>query len=202
MIIRLTGFLVIGLFFLPALSAQEEQEPLDPRKSWELTEAKWEEVRDYEGRFRVNSPAPFREKRDTIDTPLGELVYHTLFVAPDSEKAENEVYMISYVDYPEGALPTDSTELINALLDETQEAAAASVRGEMMFSQEGFQQSFPYRYWRIDYLNGRGSIRTKAIVANGRIYTVQTVTQRAYGINHSTDRFIDSFYVFSEEQNK
>ncbi len=198
-LIRLVCIFSAILFALPSLQAQEEEEKLDPRKSWELTEAKWEEVRDYEGRFRVNSPAPFREKRDTIETPLGELVYHTLFVAPDSEKAENEVYMISYVDYPEGALPADSTDLISALLDETQEAAVASVRGEMMFSQEGFQQTFPFRYWRIDYLNGRGSIRTKAIVADDRIYTVQTVTQRAYGINHSTDRFIDSFYVFSKE---
>lgn len=199
MIIRLSIFLTVLFFCLNAVQAQEEEEPLDPRKSWELTEAKWEEIRDYDGRFRVISPATFREKRDTIDTPLGELVYHTLFVAPESDKAENEVYMISYVDYPEGALPADSTDLINALLDETQEAAVASVRGEMMFSQEGFQQSFPYRYWRIDYLNGRGSIRTKAIVADDRIYTVQTVTQRSYGINHSTDRFIDSFYVFKKE---
>ena len=199
MTIRLLSLLVVFLLTFGAVLAQEEEETLDPRKSWELTEAKWEEVRDYQGRFRVIAPAPFREKRDTITTPLGELVYHTFFIAPESEKAENEVYMISYVDYPEGTLPADSTDLINALLDETQEAAVESVRGEMMFSQDGLQQSFPYRYWRIDYLNGRGSIRTKAIVADDRIYTVQTVTQRAYGINHSTDRFIDSFFVFSEE---
>ena len=180
---------------IPAFS--QEEDTLDPRKSWEITEAKWEEVADYEGRFRVLTPAQFQSKKDTIDTPLGELVYHTLFVAPTSDKAENEVYMISYVDYPEGVLHRDSADLINAFLDETQSAAVESVRGEMMFSQEGYHQTFPYRYWRIDFLNGRGSIRTKAIVANNRFYTIQTVTQRDYGINHSTDRFIDSFYVFA-----
>ena len=195
----------ITLFTLCTLCAwnpvhSQEEEPLDPRTSWEITDAKWEEIRSYEGRFRVISPAELWEKKDTLETAVGDMVYNTLYYAPNSDKAENEVYMISYVDYPEGALHQDSVELITALLDETQAAAAESVRGEIMFSQDGIQQSFPYRYWRIDYLNGRGSIRTKAIVAGNRFYTVQTVTQRAYGINHSTDRFIDSFFVFSPDQ--
>ncbi|MEL6972163.1 MAG: hypothetical protein AAFO02_18510 [Bacteroidota bacterium] len=192
-------FLTIFSLSLWTASYAQEEEPLDPRKSWEITEAKWEEIRSYEGRFRVISPSSLWEKKDTLDTPVGELVYHTLYYAPNSDKAENEVYMISYVDYPDGALHQDSVELIGALLDETQAAAAESVRGEVMFSQDGFQEAFPYRYWRIDYLNGRGSIRTKAVIAGNRFYTVQTVTQRAYGINHSTDRFIDSFFVFAEE---
>ena len=189
--------LTLGLW---SIGHSQEEEPLDPRKSWEITEAKWEETRSYPGRFRVISPASLWEKNDTLNTAVGELVYHTLYYAPNSDKAENEVYMISYVDYPDGALHQDSVELIAALLDETQAAAAESVRGELMFSQDGFQESFPYRYWRIDYLNGRGSIRTKAIVAGNRFYTVQTVTQRAYGINHSTDRFIDSFFVFGPDE--
>jgi len=190
------GCILLLFFFSPAQA--QEKESIDPRKSWELNGAKWEEIRHYKGRFRVISPAALVEKSDTLDTPLGELIYHTLFVAPDSEEAENEVYMISYVDYPPGALPKDSVELLTDFLDETQAAAVESVRGELMFSQEGMQQSNPYRYWRIDYLNGRGSIRTKAIIAGNRFYTIQTVTQRAYGVNHSTDRFIDSFYVFEE----
>jgi hypothetical protein len=191
---------VLFLTLATIVTAQEE-EKVDPLKSWELTEAKWEDISHYKGRFSVTCPAPFQEKVDSVDTALGQMVYHTLFIQPPSDAAENEVYMISYVDYPSGVLHQDSTELIEAFLEETQAAAVETVRGELMFSQEGIQQTFPYRYWRIDYLNGRGSIRTKAIIAEDRFYTIQTVSQRAYGINHSTDRFIDSFYVFSQKEN-
>ena len=194
---KLSFFLLLSLCFTSLLLSQKD-DALDPLKSWELAEAKWEEKAHFEGKFRVWSPGDFQEKIDSIDTPLGKMVYHTLYLAPTSEKAENEVYMISYVDYPEGTLPADSTDLLKAMLDETQEAALEAVRGEMMFSQDGFIQTFPYRYWRIDYLNGRGSIRTKAIIANHRFYTVQTVTRREYGMNTSTDRFIDSFSVFKQ----
>jgi hypothetical protein len=189
-------FLLFGLLLgLSALSAQEE-EVLDPLKSWEQTEAKWEELSHFEGKFAVTTPGEMLEKVDSIDTPLGDLVYHTFFLQPPSELAENEVYMISYVDYPEGTIHQDSTELLVELMDETQDAARESVRGELMFSNDGFQKDYPFRFWRIDYLNGRASIRTKAIVANNRFYTIQTVSRREYGMNHSTDRFIDSFRVF------
>ena len=194
MLIRLVLLLIVTTI---SLSAQTDDAALDPLKSWELTQADWEEIRSYEGKFRVISPGALTEMIDSIETAVGTLVYHTLYLAPTSEKAENEVYMISYVDYPEGSLPADSTELIQALFDETQAAAVESVRGELMFSQEKHLQGHPARYWRVDYLNGRGSIRTKAVVVDHRVYMVQTVTQRQYGMNTSTDRFIDSFRVFA-----
>lgn len=200
-----TSSMNIRFIFLLLLTAsgqlysQEDEAALDPLKSWELTQAKWTETNSFDGEFRVITPGDLQEKIDSIETAIGTLVYHTLYFAPTSEKAENEVYMISYVDYPEGTLHPDSTELIQALFDETQEAAVESVRGELMFSQDAFLQTHPSRYWRIDYLNGRGSIRTKAIVADHRFYTIQTVSQRQYGMNTSTDRFIDSFRVFTKK---
>jgi len=187
--------LVLSLFLLLPLQAQEE-EVLDPLKSWEQTNASWEDISHFEGKFAVTTPGAFYEKVDSIDTPLGQMIYHTFFLQPPSDLAENEVYMVSYVDYPEGTIHQDSTELVAELMNETQDAAQESVRGEIMFSNDGFQKDYPFRFWRIDYLNGRASIRTKAIVANNRFYTVQTVSRREYGMNHSTDRFIDSFRVF------
>lgn len=186
---------IVLLIGLTTLQAQEE-EVLDPLKSWEQTDASWEDISHFEGKFAVSTPGEFHEKVDSIDTPLGQMIYHTFFLQPPSDLAENEVYMVSYVDYPEGTIHQDSIELVTDLMNETQDAARESVRGEIMFSNDGFQKDYPFRFWRIDYLNGRASIRTKAIVANNRFYTVQTVSRREYGMNHSTDRFIDSFRVF------
>jgi hypothetical protein len=191
-----------SLLAVSSLQAQEEETPLDPRLVWEMTETRWEQVDEYEGRFRVNTPGAFREMTDTVRTALGEMVQHTYFFRPNSEKAENEVYMITYLDYPPGSLHHDSTELLQEFFAETLAGAEENVRGEVMFVREESQQGFPARYWRIDYLNGRASIRTKAGVVANRFYMVQTVTRRSYGMNHSTDRFIDSFRVYppGEEQ--
>ena len=67
----------------------QEEAPLDPLQSWELTQAKWAEIAHFEGRFRVVSPGPLQEKVDSMDTPLGQLVYHTLYLAPQTDKTEN-----------------------------------------------------------------------------------------------------------------
>ncbi len=191
-------YITLALLSLSYQSLWSQEEALDPVKSWESTDAKWSEITDYEGRFRVTSPEAFTLKTDTVNTAIGALVYHTFYLAPQKDNAENEVYMVSYTDYPEGAIHPDSTALITELFEETQDAAVNSVRGELLFSQEGFQNKLPFRYWRIDYLNGNASIRTKAYVDVDRFYIVQTVTKRKYGMNYSTDRFIDSFRIFTE----
>lgn len=183
-------------FIFPTLFAYGQEEELSPEQSWEQTKILWEKFDDYKGAFTIQTPGPFQEKIDSVKTAIGLLAYHTFYFRPPSEVAENEFYMVSYVDYPTGAIHHDSIDLVRALFDETQEAAVASMRGELLFSRDGQSRSFPFRYWRIDYLNGRASIRTKAYVANNRFYTVQTVTRREYGMNKSTDRFIDSFHIF------
>lgn len=196
--------LLLGMFLLSSLSVNAQRIPLstatdteqDPLESWEQQGTDWQELANLAGRFKVLSPGSLQEKIDSIDTPLGQMVYHTFYCQPPEESRENEVYMISYVDYPSGTLHSDSIDLVNELLDESQTAAAESVRGELLFSQNGAQNGYPFRYWRIDYLNGRASIRTKALVVKNRFYTIQTVARRELGMNHATDRFIDSFRVF------
>lgn len=195
---RIVWGLCALMWFAPA-RAQTDEPVLDPRESWEMTEAKWERIEHYEGRFSVSRPGPFRTWTDTIKTDMGEMVQHVYFLQPGSEKAENEVYMISYMDFPEGTLHHDSTDLLAEFFEETLAGAEANVRGEIMFQREEKLQGFPARYWRIDYLNGRAGIRTKAVVVANRFYTIQTVTRRAHGINHSTERFIDSFRIFPPE---
>lgn len=190
-------YLLVALLLLCAAAGHGQTDvPPDPQQSWELTEAKWADITDVEGRFRVSSPGAFVHRADTLETPLGMVAYHTFFLAPQQENAENEVYMVSYMDHPEGTFHPDSTELVAAVLEETQLAAEEAVLGELRFARTGTQQNHPYRYWRIDYLNGRASVRTKAFVAGQRFYSVQTVTRQAYGMNHSMDRFIDSFRIF------
>lgn len=179
---------------LLSLSAFAQPE-FSPARSWELGQT-WETYQDYDGRFSVALPALFRTKVDTMATAVGDLIYHTYFLQAPTDTAENELYMLSYVDYPAGTLHHDSTELLAEFFDATIETARKTVRGEVRFTAEDKLRGYPGRYWRIDYLNGRAGVRTKAFVVGNRYYTIQTISRRETGINRSTDRYFDSFTIF------
>ncbi len=160
----------------------------------------WQEVRSFDGRFRVLSPGPLTEKTDTMTTPVGELTYHTFFYQPEEEqKADNLIYMVSYCDYPEGALHSDSTELLQEFFDATIESARFSVKGDLIYESERKLRGYPGRFWRIHYLDGQAVIKTWGLVADNRYYSIQTVTLKNRGLNPSSDRFLDSFKVIRRE---
>ncbi|NJO87328.1 MAG: hypothetical protein HC821_04940 [Lewinella sp.] len=166
---------------------------------WE-SQQNWTTAQDLEGRFSISIPAPAWSQRvDSVPTPLGTLAYHSFYYQPPfEESAENAVYSLSYVDYPEFSLHQDSSELVQEFLLATREAAVERMKGELRFAAERILQfKYPGSYWRIDYLQGQASVRTQAFVVGRRYYALQTISTAEGGLNHSTDRFFDSFAVFS-----
>lgn len=155
--------------------------------------SEWEELISYDGRFRILTPGTLLNKEDTIDTPIGRLVYHTFYYNNTNQEGENYVYMLSYCDYPDQTIHSDSLDLLKDFFETTMDAAVNSVRGELMYSTDTDLDDYPGKLWRIDYLNGRAIIKTKAIVVKSRYYAVQTVTQKGKGLNQATDIFLDSF---------
>lgn len=153
----------------------------------------WLEIQSNEGRFRVTAPGNMQAKVDSIDTEIGKMAYHTLFYKSDEEAADNLVYMLSYCDYPEYTMHSDSTEMVNEFFDATMESAQSSVRGELIYSDAFYVDGFPGRFWRIDYLNGQAVIKTKALLVGRRYYALQTITRKTRSLNRSTDRYLDSF---------
>jgi hypothetical protein len=73
--------------------------------------------------------------------------------------------------------------------------AAKSVNGELTYYDFAWHKEYPGYLWRIDYLDGKALIKTKAFLVNRRYYAIQTVTIRPKSLNLSTDRFMDSFRV-------
>lgn len=153
----------------------------------------WQEFLYFDGKFKVQSPANLTEKLDTITTPIGNLVYHTFFHQPDIRKSENAMYMISYVDYPEGAMHSDSTELLSEFFKGTIEAATESVKGELLYDSETTLRDYPGRVWRIDYLEGGAVIKTRAYMVNNRYYSIQTIALKDRNLNKASEVFLDSF---------
>jgi hypothetical protein len=154
---------------------------------------KWSYFRSLPGNFEVQIPGDFTEKSDTVDTPVGSLIYHTAFLQLEKQDSDNLFYMVSYCDYPEETIHSDSTDLLEEFFAGTMETAAVSVRGNLVYSAPLDQDDFPGWQWRIDYLDGQVVIKTRAFVAERRYFSIQTIMYKNKSMNRSSSRFFESF---------
>ncbi len=161
-------------------------------------EGTWRDFVSYDGSFKITVPGQMKEVVHTVKTGIGSLEYHVFAYRTEDDEADNLMYMVSYVDYPSGTIHQDSTDLVDDFLDATMEEAALSVNGEIIYSSPIQEQGFPGRLWRTDFGNGAGVIRTKAFISGNRYYSIQTACDKNKSLNHSTDRFLNSFTLLSE----
>jgi len=162
----------------------------------------WIEFNSYDGRFQVLAPGLMLEKTDSIETPLGKLAYRVSFFQPEDKTAENLLYMVSWCDYPDGGIHSDSTELLKDFFEATMESAAFSVKGEVVYSDEFSLAGFPGKIWRIDYLDGAAIIKTRAFVSHNRYYALQTVSLKERHLNPAGEKFFDSFRLIVPSNRK
>lgn len=165
-------------------------------------EPMWRAFSDQEGQFQVYAPDRMEEKMDTIETAVGPLVYHTFFYQPADQQADNLLYLISYCDYPEGAMHSDSTDLVESFFLITLETARESLQGELVYSDVADYLNYPGKFWRIDYLNGEAVMKTRAILIGNRYYCLQTATVKARSLNRSSERFFNSFKWLLDKSNQ
>ncbi|MEM9886451.1 MAG: hypothetical protein AAF849_11220 [Bacteroidota bacterium] len=154
----------------------------------------WITYESKDGQFSISAPAKLQEKIDTFQTELGMLYYHTLYHQA-AEATGNQVYMLSYCDYPKGTIHSDSVAILQDFFEETMQTAKFSINGELMYQTDQDYYGYPGKYWRIDYRKGTAVIKTKAFVVNNRYYAVQVVATKARHINRESERFLDSFQL-------
>lgn len=155
----------------------------------------WQVFTSVDGKFKIQTPQVLQESIDTLSTAIGEMAYHTFYYQPKTNADFNEMYMVSYVDYPEGGMHSDSTALLEDFFTNTMEAAVETVNGELRYHSDLEDLDYPGKLWRIDYLEGQAIIKTRAFLVNNRYYSIQTIAFKNKHLNSLTDRFMDSFQL-------
>lgn len=156
----------------------------------------WKEYKSAEGKFQVLTPGDFDKAVDTVRTDLGKLAYHVLVYNNQQKNAENLFYMITFCDYPQGTIHSDSTALLKDFFEASIDQAASSVKGEVVYQSDVSLQGYPGKVWRINYLRDQAVIKTKAFMVRNRFYSIQTVTLKDMAMNAASERFFDSFLIF------
>lgn len=189
---KIIRFVIMGSFLhLAAMSLCQAQETVP--KDWREPGLRWEETRSSEGGFRILAPGPMRSKVDTMKTAIGALAYHTFFYQPPDQGHDNQLYLVSYCDYPPHTVHSDSTDLLPEFFQASVEAASFSIDGEVRYADPLQYFHYPGYIWRIDYLNGQAVIKTKVYLVGRRLYTLQVATYRELNLNPLVDKFLDSF---------
>jgi hypothetical protein len=157
----------------------------------------WTKFKDFEGKFQCMIPcATMEHKTQLIKTQVGDMNYHSFYCTPHEGDAENKLFLISYVDYPEGVLPKDSLDLRQKMMDETIESAAKSVNGNLIYQDKIKLKGADGCFWRIDYNKGNAVMKSRAFFVENRFYVVQVATNKARSRNLEADKFLESFSWF------
>jgi hypothetical protein len=156
--------------------------------------SKWSEFKTIEGRFYVLVPGIMEEKLTKTKTAIGDLEYHTFVCQlPENEQNDNLLYIVSYCDYPKGTIHSDSTDFLKEYFDATIDEATRSIRGELLYASDCKINDYPGKTWRIDYNNGKATMRSKSFMVKNRLYSLQTACKRIKNLNGDGDKFFDSF---------
>lgn len=155
----------------------------------------WKLFESDKGRFSILVPGLMSEKKNEVETEIGTLTYHIYFHKPEAENADNFLYMVSYCDYPEGSVHSDSTELLADFFEATVESSVFSVNGDLFYSTDMDYKGYPGKLWRVNYGDNTAAIKTKAFMIENRYYAVQAITLRDKSLNSAIDKFLDSFQV-------
>jgi len=155
-------FLYILIFSLLSLNATQDH---------------WIIFSNTEANFKVEVPGEMIEKVRTIPTEIGELSYHTFIHQAQKDSSDNVLYLINYVDYPEGTMHSDSTAILEDFFNTTIETATESVEGKLAYSSDDSLLEYPGKVWRINYNGGAATIKTKAFLIEQRYYAIQLGSQ-------------------------
>jgi len=150
-----------------------------------------------EAGFKIKSPGVFEEKYQQIDTEIGIMEVLTYYYQPTEEDPKNFLYLINYIDYPEGALHHDSLQIVEDLFAKSFEEFNYSVNGKVIY-QTPFLDEFPVNsIFRIEYDKGFKVVKAKMIVYENKFYFLQVFTTKPHSLNKGIDEFLDSFSLYA-----
>jgi len=153
----------------------------------------WQVFQSSEGNFTVLVPGDMIHKEQLMETAVGNLVFTTYLYQPDTKDPDNFYYAVSFVDYPEHSVHSDSTDFLDSFFHYTIDTSVKSVTGELRYVDHIKLNDYPGRLWRVDYKKGTATIKTRAYMVGNRFYQIQVVMNRDKSLNTEQDKFFDSF---------
>ena len=153
----------------------------------------WQETRSNEWGFKIEAPIKLEEKASNLETDIGKINSTVFYYQDESIEPDNYIYMVTCMEYPEGSMHSDSTELLSDFFDASVEEAVLSIDGELIYQSDYNYEEYPGRIWRISYNENTAIIKSVSYIVKNKLYIIQTASLKEKAVNKSANRFVDSF---------
>lgn len=150
---------------------------------------------DESAKFKIRAPGVFLEKYKSISTDIGDMDVLTYYHQPEDEAASNYLYLINYIEYPEGSLHHDSLDVIDELFKKSKEEFILSVGAKSIYESKIGDEEYPTYLFRSEYNEGFNIVKSKMIVYGHRFYFLQVFTTKPNSLNKEMDQFLESFTI-------
>ena len=159
----------------------------------------WVRYVDPEGQFEVFMPDSTTIQRTQTETPIGAIEYVVVGSNEHLGKGLAQ-YAVNYCNYPAEAVHSDSTELVQMLLQETVSSSQTAFTGEMLYAENMSVAGYPGKIWKMSkevaQEGGKPSVihmKCKALVAGNTFYCLQVIVPETLTVENNGDRFFNSF---------
>lgn len=143
----------------------------------------WKVFSSFEGAFSILMPGTFTEEINVINTVAGFIDLHRFSV-----EQENDVYGVSYSDYPETVVQASTPDVI---LEGACHGMVAGIGGKLLTESTMSLNGYPGRELIIEVAGGKGIVQARIFLVGHRLYQVMVVTSL-----EDVKKFLDSFVVF------
>ena len=145
-----------------------------------------------EGNFSLLVPDTMVHTTKELELAIGTLQYQ-IFHYQGLDTSENWLYQLSYVDYPEGSVHSDSTEFLEILFDENVKSSAKSVFGKVTYQQPDKYGKYPGHIFKVHFAEDKVAIKTRLYMVENRYYAISVTGPRGYSLNPKVEEFLNSF---------
>lgn len=156
------------------------------------SQTNWSKFTPEDNSFEILTPGKMEKGIKHIMTDFGEQKIYTYLHKGSSESPEC-VYIINYVDYPEGTFPTDSTELIEDFFLESILEIKNSLGGNLVYQADQSTTYNSCKIYKINYNNGKAALKAKMFLVKDRFYSLQAFTTFEKSTIPELDKFLQSF---------
>jgi len=156
-------------------------------------QSNWQEFKSTSGGFTVQMPGTPKDQAQSVAQATGDLTVHN-FTAEDG----NNAYIVSYVDFPSGAIAQNEADTI---LDSTVDGSVSSGKGTLKSKSAITQGGYPGRLAEFTTAaNGQvpaTSIKAHYYLVKDRLYQVLAVAPLDR-LPAEADKFLDSFKLLAQ----
>lgn len=139
------------------------------------------------GQFSIETPAPFEETQQSVETPVGPIEIRTY-----TAETEETAYVVAYSDYPpEMVNETDPQMLLNSSRD----GAVTNLGGTLVSEEEIELDGYPGRSLVIsaNTQNQAATINSRIYLVDNRLYQILVVAPEGGEDAAVSEQFLSSF---------